>query len=170
MIPSLRTKETGTCVGCLTWKGIIKSLPIRKQNNYKLTHSHSPLNCEISGTTHNMLSWHLYIVSASTSPNHTCKDGEKLSPVNSSIATSPPPFRWRLWTIGTGVTGDLKGKERNIHIFKVFMQTMWNREWFKGGNNCQYILKPLFSTNFTQQLSSQGNASKQPPKIVTASL
>lgn len=50
------------------------------------------------------------MVSASTSPNHTCKDGVKLSPVNSNIATSPPPFKFNENTIGTGVTGDLTKK------------------------------------------------------------
>ena len=36
----------------------------------------------------------LNIVSASTSPNHTRKNGLKFSPINSNIATSPPPFSY----------------------------------------------------------------------------
>lgn len=35
---------------------------------------------------------HLYMVSASTSPNHTRRLGVKFCPVSSNIATSPPPF------------------------------------------------------------------------------
>ena len=35
---------------------------------------------------------YLNIVSASTSPNQTLSIGEKSSPDNSNIATSPPPF------------------------------------------------------------------------------
>lgn len=76
-------------------------------NEWELTQSHSPRNSWISGTTHSKASAHRYIVSASTSPNHTWRFGEKLSPVSSSIATSPPPFKFSEFTMGTGVTGDL---------------------------------------------------------------
>lgn len=37
---------------------------------------------------------HLYIVSASTSPNHTLRLGVKFWPVSSNMATSPPPFNF----------------------------------------------------------------------------
>lgn len=74
----------------------------------KPTQSHSPRNCEISGTTHSNVSVQRYMVSASTSPNHTCRCGVKLSPLSSSMATSPPPLRLRELTIGTGVTGELE--------------------------------------------------------------
>lgn len=119
MIPSFRTKVTGTWTGCRT-------------------HLQPSRNAEMSGTTQSILSPHLrrkhkhkaifrtetsswvasnqyqervsdthppptvddiksftkylYIVSASTSPNHTRKLGVKFCPVSSSIATSPPPF------------------------------------------------------------------------------
>lgn len=76
--------------------------------NSQLTYNHSPRNCEIAGTTHKIDSPHRYIVSASTSPNHTCNCGVKLSPVNSNIETSPPPFMFKEETIGTGVTGNLE--------------------------------------------------------------
>lgn len=69
---SLRVKQP-TCNGCRT-------------------HLQPALNAEMSGTTHNILSSHLYIVSASTSPNHTRNTGVKFSPVRSNMATSPPPF------------------------------------------------------------------------------
>lgn len=39
---------------------------------------------------------YLYMVSASTSPNHTWRLGVKFSPESSNMATSPPPLRWRL--------------------------------------------------------------------------
>lgn len=72
-----------------------------------LTHNHSPRNCDISGTTHSNVSVQRYIVSASTSPNQTCKCGVKLSPLSSNMATSPPPLRFSELTMGTGVTGEL---------------------------------------------------------------
>ena len=56
------------------------------------THLQPARKAEMSGTTHSMLSSERNIVSASTSPNHTLNDGVKLSPLISSIATSPPPF------------------------------------------------------------------------------
>lgn len=62
----------------------------------------------MSGTTQSKASAQRYIVSAATSPNHTVSCGVKLSPANSSIATSPPPFKFSEFTIGTGVTGDLE--------------------------------------------------------------
>lgn len=79
----------------------------RIKRNLLHTHAHSPRNCDMSGTTHNNASAHRYIVSASTSPNHTRSCGVKLSPDSSNIATSPPPFKFNELTIGTGVTGDL---------------------------------------------------------------
>lgn len=38
---------------------------------------------------------HLYMVSASTSPNQTRRFGVKFCPVSSNMATSPPPFSCR---------------------------------------------------------------------------
>lgn len=78
-----------------------------------LTQSHSPRNSWMSGTTHSSVSLQRYIVSASTSPNQTCSEGVKFSPDNSSMATSPPPFIFNEFTIGTGVTGDLKHWKTN---------------------------------------------------------
>lgn len=49
-----------------------------------------------SGRQGSSISQYLYIVSASTSPNHTRKFGVKFCPVSSSIATSPPPFNCNL--------------------------------------------------------------------------
>lgn len=37
---------------------------------------------------------YLYMVSASTSPNHTLSPAWKFSPCSSSVATSPPPLSW----------------------------------------------------------------------------
>lgn len=37
---------------------------------------------------------YLYMVSASTSPNHTLSPAWKFSPWSSSVATSPPPLSW----------------------------------------------------------------------------
>merc|ERR1739847_254211 len=87
MIPSHRTRDTGTCVG-------------------ERTIFQPSLKAEISGTTQNMLSSHRYIVSASTSPNQTLRLGVKFSPFSSTMATSPPPFSCRHETCGTGVTDD----------------------------------------------------------------
>lgn len=81
----------------------------------QLTQSHSPRNSWMSGTTHSSDSVHRYIVSASTSPNHTCSWGVKLSPVNSSMATSPPPFKLSECTMGTGVTGALISQKVHVH-------------------------------------------------------
>lgn len=78
----------------------------RKMLN-KLTQRQSPLKWLMSGTTHSNASAQRYIVSAATSPNHTVSCGVKLSPANSNMATSPPPFKFKEFTIGTGVTGDL---------------------------------------------------------------
>lgn len=44
---------------------------------------------------------HLYMVSASTSPNQTRRFGVKFCPVSSNMATSPPPFSCRQRTAET---------------------------------------------------------------------
>lgn len=43
---------------------------------------------------------YLYMVSASTSPNHTLRLGVKFCPVSSNMATSPPPFNFDTNTKG----------------------------------------------------------------------
>lgn len=52
---------------------------------------------------------YLYMVSASTSPNHTLSPEWKFSPWSSSVATSPPPLSWERggtsWCGGRGGQG-----------------------------------------------------------------
>ena len=56
------------------WCNLITKSDIHRTILYRLYHSY------------------LYMVSASTSPNQTFKFAVKCSPVNSNMATSPPPF------------------------------------------------------------------------------
>ena len=48
---------------------------------------------------------HLYMVSASTSENHTLRSGVKFSPVISSMVRSTPPDNFSPSITGIGVTG-----------------------------------------------------------------
>ena len=77
----LFTRDTGTCVGCLTHSQPSRNLVTKSwatptfncwdHTNHIINWHCSSVHLEISGTTQSMLSWHRYIVSASTSPNQT---------------------------------------------------------------------------------------------------
>lgn len=62
---------------------------------------------------------HLYMVSASTSPNQTRRFGVKFCPVSSNMATSPPPF-------SCTQRRSFKGY-KNLHCEQVYVQGKgWN--------------------------------------------
>lgn len=156
MIPSLRTSVTGTWTGCLTQR-------------------QPSLKAEISGTTQRTLSlhlkrdrwkmqrfeqfnhltlmWarikkkktHLYMVSASTSPNQTLRVGVKLYPDSSNIATSPPPFNLAQTHKYRDPCLLIQKKKCWIFQLKSYLQTFhhWDRcDW--GGDRAHTLTESVF--------------------------
>lgn len=73
---------------------------------------------------------HLYMVSASTSPNHTLRFAVKFCPVSSSMATSPPPFSYHTHTRARTHTLNSKISHamQYILILHALKQNKWR--WF----------------------------------------